>query len=973
MKMLSACLLLLPFISCTQVQDTKNDAVIEQKIEALLSRMTLEEKIGQMNQISSYGNIEDMSGLIKKGEVGSILNEVDPVRVNALQRVAMEESRLGIPLLMARDVIHGFKTIFPIPLGQAASFNPQVAKDGARVAAVEASAVGIRWTFAPMIDVARDPRWGRMAEGCGEDTYLTSVMGVAMVEGFQGDSLNSPTSIAACPKHFVGYGAAEGGRDYNSTFIPERRLRDVYLPPFEAVAKAGAATFMTSFNDNDGAPSTGNTFILKDVLRGEWGFDGIVVSDWASVAEMMAHGFAADSKEAAMKAVNAGVDMEMVSYTFVKELPELIKEGKVKKSAIDDAVRNILRIKFRLGLFDNPYVDEKRIEELYAPSHLEAAKQAAVESAILLKNEKETLPLQSSVKTVAVVGPMANAPYDQLGTWIFDGDKTKTVTPLKAIKELVGDKVQVIYEPGLTYSRDKNMAGVAKAAAAAARADVILAFVGEEAILSGEAHCLADLNLQGAQSELIAALAKTGKPVVTVVMAGRPLTIGKEVELSSAVLYSFHPGTMGGPALIKEGKVKKSAIDDAVRNILRIKFRLGLFDNPYVDEKRIEELYAPSHLEAAKQAAVESAILLKNEKETLPLQSSVKTVAVVGPMANAPYDQLGTWIFDGDKTKTVTPLKAIKELVGDKVQVIYEPGLTYSRDKNMAGVAKAAAAAARADVILAFVGEEAILSGEAHCLADLNLQGAQSELIAALAKTGKPVVTVVMAGRPLTIGKEVELSSAVLYSFHPGTMGGPALADLLWGKAVPSGKTPVTFPKMVGQIPVYYAHNSSGRPATRNEVLLNDIPLEAGQTSLGCTSFYMDAGFDPLYPFGYGLSYTTFKYDNVKLSSANLKKEDVLTVTFDLENTGKYEGTEVAQLYVQDKFASVTRPVKELKRFARVTLKPGEKKNVSFELPISELAFWNIDMVKTVEAGDFALWVAPDSQSGEEVFFKVVD
>lgn len=668
MKMLSACLLLLPFISCTQVQDIKNDAVIEQKIETLLSSMTLEEKIGQMNQISSYGNIEDMSGLIKKGEVGSILNEVDPVRVNALQRVAMEESRLGIPLLMARDVIHGFKTIFPIPLGQAASFNPQVAKDGARVAAVEAS-------------------------------------------------------------------------------IPERRLRDVYLPPFEAVAKAGAATFMTSFNDNDGAPSTGNTFILKDVLRGEWGFDGIVVSDWASVAEMMAHGFAADSKEAAMKAVNAGVDMEMVSYTFVKELPELIKEGKVKKSAIDDAVRNILRIKFRLGLFDNPYVDEKRIEELYAPSHLEAAKQAAVESAILLKNEKETLPLQSSVKTVAVVGPMANAPYDQLGTWIFDGDKTKTVTPLKAIKELVGDKVQVIYEPGLTYSRDKNMAGVAKAAAAAARADVILAFVGEEAILSGEAHCLADLNLQGAQSELIAALAKTGKPVVTVVMAGRPLTIGKEVELSSAVLYSFHPGTMGGPAL----------------------------------------------------------------------------------------------------------------------------------------------------------------------------------------------------------------------------------ADLLWGKAVPSGKTPVTFPKMVGQIPVYYAHNSSGRPATRNEVLLNDIPLEAGQTSLGCTSFYMDAGFDPLYPFGYGLSYTTFKYDNVKLSSANLKKEDVLTVTFDLENTGKYEGTEVAQLYVQDKFASVTRPVKELKRFARVTLKPGEKKNVSFELPISELAFWNIDMVKTVEAGDFALWVAPDSQSGEEVFFKVVD
>ncbi|WP_195668166.1 beta-glucosidase BglX [Bacteroides intestinalis] len=746
-RIFSTCLLLLPFVSCTQVANKGSDAAIEKKVESLLSRMTLEEKIGQMNQITSYGNIEDMSSLIKKGEVGSILNEVDPVRINALQRVAMEESRLGIPLLIARDVIHGFKTIFPIPLGQAASFNPQIAKDGARVAAIEASSVGIRWTFAPMIDIARDPRWGRIAEGCGEDTYLTSVMGAAMVEGFQGDSLNSPTSIAACPKHFVGYGAAEGGRDYNSTFIPERRLRNVYLPPFEAATKAGAATFMTSFNDNDGIPSTGNAFILKDVLRGEWGFDGLVVTDWASASEMISHGFAADSKEVAMKSVNAGVDMEMVSYTFVKELPALIKEGKVKESTIDEAVRNILRVKYRLGLFDAPYVDEK----------------------------------QPSV------------------------------------------------------------------------------------------------------------------------------------------------------------------------------------------------MYTPSHLKVAKQAAVESAILLKNDKEVLPLQESLKTVAVVGPMANAPYEQLGTWIFDGEKAHTQTPLNAIKEMVGDKVQVIYEPGLAYSREKNPAGVAKAAAAAARADVILAFVGEEAILSGEAHCLADLNLQGDQSVLITALAKTGKPVVTIVMAGRPLTIDQEVEESTAVLYSFHPGTMGGPALADLLWGKAVPSGKTPVTFPKMVGQIPVYYAHNKTGRPATRNEVLLDDIAVEAGQTSLGCTSFYMDAGFDPLFPFGYGLSYTTFKYSNVKLSSASLKKDDVLTVTFDLENTGKYKGTEVAQLYIQDKVGSVTRPVKELKRFTRVTLKPGEKKNVSFELPVSELAFWNIDMVKVVEPGDFGLWVATDSQSGEEVFFKVVD
>lgn len=746
-RLLSACLLLLPFASCNQVADKGGDVATEKKIESLLSRMTLEEKIGQMNQISSYGNIEDMSGLIKKGEVGSILNEVDPVRINALQRVAIEESRLGIPLLMARDVIHGFKTIFPIPLGQAASFNPQVAEDGARVAAIEASSVGIRWTFAPMIDVSRDPRWGRIAESCGEDTYLSSVMGAAMVKGFQGDSLNSPSSIAACAKHFVGYGAAEGGRDYNSTFITERTLRNVYLPPFEAAAKAGAATFMTSFNDNDGVPSTGNKFILRDVLRQEWGFDGLVVTDWNSAREMIAHGVAQDEKDVTALAVNAGVDMEMVSYTFFKYLPEQIKAGKVKEEVIDDAVRNILRVKFRLGLFDNPYVDEK--------------------------------------------------------------------------------------QPSVMYNE--------------------------------------------------------------------------------------------------------------------------------------------SHLAAAKRAAEESAILLKNEGNVLPLKENVRTVAIVGPMADAPHDQLGTWIFDGEKSHTQTPLAAIQSMYGNKVQVVYEQGLAYSRDKNMAGVAKAVSAASRADVVIAFVGEESILSGEAHCLANLNLQGAQSRLIEALAKTGKPLVTVVMAGRPLTIADEVEASDAVLYSFHPGTMGGPAIADLLFGRAVPSGKTPVTFLKTVGQVPLYYAHNNSGRPASPHFKPLDQVPLEASQTSEGSSSSYMDVGAQPLYPFGYGLSYTTFKYGKPRLSSKELSPDDVLTVTFDLENTGKYEATEVAQLYVQDKVGSVTRPVKELKRFVRVSLKPGEKKTITFELPVSELAFWNIDMVKTVEPGDFGLWVAPDSQSGEEIPFKVVD
>ncbi len=733
-------------VGCTEAKNLKGGQ-IEKKVEDLLSKMTLEEKIGQMNQISSSGNLEEMSRSIKKGEVGSILNEIDPIRVNALQRLVVEESRLGIPLLIARDVIHGFKTIFPIPLGQAASFNPQIVEDGARVAAKEASSVGIRWTFAPMIDISRDARWGRIAESCGEDTYLTSVMGAAMVKGFQGNSLNDPTSILACAKHFVGYGAVEGGRDYNSTHLTERQLRNDYLPPFEAAAKQGAATFMTSFNDNDGVPSSANSFILKTVLRKEWGFDGFVVSDWASIKEMVNHGFCANDKEAAMKATNAGVDMEMVSYTYMNHLKELIKENKVTEKTIDDAVRNILRIKFRLGLFDNPYINEK------APS----------------------------------------------------------------------------------------------------------------------------------------------------------------------------------------------------------------------------VMYSSENLAAAKAAATQSAILLKNDNNTLPINSSVKTIAVVGPMADAPYEQMGTWTFDGEKAKTQTPLMALKQFYGDKVQIIYEPALAYTRDKNTENISKAVNAARKADIVLAFVGEEAILSGEAHCLADLHLLGAQSALIEALAQTGKPLVTVVMAGRPLTIGKEVEMSNSVLYSFHPGTMGGPAIADLLFGKSVPSGKTPVTFPKEVGQIPLYYNHNNTGRPATKKETLLDKIEVEAGQTSLGCTSFYMDAGFDPLFPFGYGLSYTTFQYNNLKLSATEFTSKGQIEVTFDLKNTGKYEGTEVAQLYVRDKVGSVTRPVKELKRFTRVTLKPGETKNISFALPVEELAFWNIDMKKVVEPGDFTLWVGTNSQEGISADFKVVE
>lgn len=740
-NLLYAVALAASLMGCSQPQDKNTE--IENKVETLLHKMTLEEKLGQMNQLSPW-DFEDLAKRVRKGEVGSILNVVNPEEVNKIQKIAVEESRLGIPLIVSRDVIHGYKTIFPIPLGQAATFNPEIIKEGARVAAIEASADGIRWTFAPMIDVARDPRWGRIAENCGEDPYLNAVMGTAMIKGYQGDSLNDPTAIAACAKHFVAYGAAEGGRDYNSTFIPERVLRNVYLPPFKAAADAGCATFMTSFNDNDGVPSTANSFVLKDVLRKEWKYDGMVVTDWASALEMVNHGFCTDGKDAAEKSVNAGVDMEMVSETFIQNLKQSIAENKVSIETIDNAVRNILRLKFRLGLFDNPYV----------------------------------------------------------------------VTP-QTVK------------------------------------------------------------------------------------------------------------------------------------------------------------YAEKHLQTAKTAAEQSVILLKNENQTLPFTDKIKTLAVIGPMADAPYEQMGTWVFDGEKEHTQTPLTAIKEKYGNKVKVIFEKGLDYSRDKNTAGIARAVNAARQADAVVVFVGEESILSGEAHSLANLNLQGAQSQLIKELAATGKPVVTVVMAGRQLVIADEVKVSDAMLYSFHPGTMGGPAIADILFGKVNPSGKTPVTFPRMSGQVPIYYAQHKTGRPANPTEMLIDEIPVEAGQTSVGCRSFYLDAGNSPLFPFGYGLSYTTFEYSNLSLASDKLTAQDTLSISFTLKNTGKYDGTEVVQLYVQDKVGSVTRPVKELKRFQRVTLKAGESTQVSLSLPVSELAFWGYDMNYTVEPGDFTLWVGTNSAEGLTKDFSV--
>ncbi len=725
-------------ISCNKQREDS----IELRINKLIKQMTLDEKVGQMNQLSGVGLSEDMIEMIKSGQVGTLLNEVDIETVNELQRIAVEESRLGIPLIIARDVIHGFKTIFPIPLGQASSWNPEIVKSAARVSAQEASSVGIRWTFAPMIDVTRDPRWGRIAESFGEDSHLTSVMGVAMIEGLQGDTLSHPSSVASCAKHFAAYGATESGKDYNTTWVPEIQLRELYLPPFKAAVDAKAATFMCSFNDINGVPSSGNTFLNRMILRNEWGYNGLVVSDWGSIEQMIPHGFCKDINDAAKKSIFAGIDIDMMSNAYSLNLSELVQSGAVSISMIDEAVANILRLKFKLGLFDNPYTPKPDNNPFYKPRSLELAKQTAIESTILLKNKNNLLPLSENIKKIAVIGSLADSKIDQLGTWCFDAEPENSITPLQALKEQYGSKIDIVYEPTLLYSRDKS-----------------------------------DLNFK----------------------------------------------------------------------------------------------------------------------------------------------------------------KAVK-------------------------------AAKESDAVILFVGEEAVLSGEARCRADINLPGAQSELVNEIKKSGKPFTMVVMTGRPLTLEKEVDMADAVLFQFHAGTMTGPAIVDLLFGKAIPSGKLPITLPRMVGQIPIYYSHKKTGRPAS-NITFIDEIEVGAPQTSLGFTSYFLDAGDTPLFPFGYGLSYTTFNYSIPQLSSTSINKTDTLTVFCRVRNIGEFDASEVVQLYVRDDVGSLVRPVKELKQFKKIFLKKGQTEIVDFQITAEDLSFWNSDMVKRAEPGSFTVWIASDSRSGSDVNF----
>lgn len=735
---------------------TKQDAM-ERKVETLLRQMTLEEKIGQMNQLTGGNITDDLSGQIRAGQVGSLLNSVNYSEVMHYQRIAVEETRLGIPLVFARDVIHGFSTIWPIPLGQAATWNPALVEEAARLTAQEATQTGVRWTFSPMVDVARDPRWGRIAEGYGEDTWLTSQMAVACVRGYQGDNLNAIPNdrLAACVKHFAAYGASESGRDYNTTWIPEVLLRDVYLPPFKAAVDAGAASLMCSFNDINGVPSSANRHLNIDILRRQWGFTGVLESDWWSSRNMIAHGYAADLKQATWQSINAGMDMDMEGHGYIFYIKELLEEGKISEKQIDESVRNILRFKYRLGLFDNPYTAVP--EPVYhTPEALESATRAVEQSAILLKNNA-VLPLH-----------------------IPDA---------------------------------------------------------------------------------------TAKPL---------------------------------------------------------------------------------------------------------------TVLVCGPLADSPKDQVGTWCFDVDYDAVVTPLAAFRSLEQNaNLKVIWEPGLVYSREKNKQAVAKTVSAARSADVVLFFAGEEAILSGEARCRADLSLPGMQTAMLEQLKATGKPVVLVVMAGRPLTVGYEVSLADAVFYSYHGGTMAGQGICNVLTGKVAPSGRCPVTMPKMVGQIPIYYNRKNTGRP-TCNPVLIEDIPVGAPQFSLGESSYWLEVGDQPLFPFGYGITYTTFEYSPVQLGSDVLSRKGELEAKCTITNTGNVDAMEVAQLYIRD-LVGDCRPVRELKGFEKVFIPAGESREVRFVLTEDDLAYWHTRQVdgytaqvwRAADSGEFQLWISSDCTTGTPVTFTL--
>ncbi|SMP32673.1 beta-glucosidase BglX [Chryseobacterium profundimaris] len=707
---------------------------IDQKVSELLSKMTLEEKVGQLVQYSGFeyatgpqnSNSASVLNEIKQGKVGSMLNVAGAGETRKFQALALQ-SRLKIPLLFGQDVIHGYRTTFPVNLGQAASWDLALIEKSERIAATEASAYGIHWTFAPMVDIARDPRWGRVMEGSGEDTYLGTQIGLARIRGFQGKGLGNLDAIMACAKHFAAYGAAVGGRDYNSVDMSLRQLNETYLPPFKAAAEAGVATFMNSFNDINGIPATANKYILRDLLKGSWNFKGFVVSDWGSIGEMVPHGYAKDNKEAAEKAILAGSDMDMESRAYMAELPKLVQEGKVDPKFIDDAARRILVKKFEMGLFDDPYrfSDEKRQkEQTNNQENRKFGREFGSKSIVLLKNEKNILPLSRSAKTIALIGPFGKETSANHGFWsvAFKDDNQRIVTQFDGIKNQL----------------DKN----------------------------------------------------------------------------STLLYA-----------------KGANVDD--------------------------------------------------------------------------------------------------------------------QDRSM--FAEAVETAKKADVVIMTLGEGHAMSGEAKSRSNIHFSGVQEELLKEVAKTGKPIVLMINAGRPLVFDWAADNIPTILYTWWLGTEAGNSIADVLFGTVNPGGKLPMTFPRTEGQIPVYYNHYNTGRPAKNN-------------TDRNYVSAYIDLDNDPKFPFGYGLSYTQFKYADMNLSSTNLKGNQTLKISVNVTNSGNYDGEEIVQLYIRDLFGKVVRPVKELKGFQKVFIKKGETKTITFNLTPEDLKFYDDELNFDWEGGEFDIMVGTNSR-----------
>lgn len=718
---------------------------MDQFISELISKMSIEEKVGQLNLLSSDWDktgptlSADYQEQIKAGKVGAVFNAYTANFTRELQKMAVEQTRLGIPLLFGYDVIHGHRTIFPISLGEAASWDLASVKASARVAATEASAEGLHWTFAPMVDISRDPRWGRISEGSGEDVFLATELAKARVHGFQGDDLKATDTVLACAKHYAAYGQAQAGRDYHSTDMSERELWETYLPPFKATVDAGVGSFMTAFNDLNGVPATANHYLIKDILKHRWGFDGFVVTDYTSINELVPHGLAEDLSHAGQLALNAGVDMDMQGAVYSKHLPELLAQGKVSEAQLDQAVRRILEMKYKLGLFEDPY--------------------------------------------------------------------------------------------------------------------------------------------------------------------------------------------------------------------------------RYSDEQRqADQIYKAEHLAAARDGARKSFVLLKNENKVLPL-SAKQSIALIGPLADSKADMIGSWSAAGDRiTKPVTLREALVERLGPDTPIHYAKGAGYEfTDTDQSGFAEAIAAAKKADVIILAMGEKWDMTGEAASRVELDFPGTQHALMKELKKLGKPMVLVLMSGRPMTINWANDNLDSILHTWYAGTQGGHAIADVLYGDYNPAGKLPVTFPRHVGQIPIYYNMKNTGRP------------YEPEGPEQKYRSRYLDSSNQPLYPFGFGLSYTSFSYSAVTLSSAQLKPAEEITASVTLTNTGDRAGEEVVQLYIQDKTASVTRPVRELKGFQKVMLDKGESKTVQFSIKAADLAFYNLDMAYVAEAGEFNLFIGTDSTASNQATFQLTN